>query len=428
MSYKLSFWENIFSVVNDNMYKQVCILGFKFRFLNKKRFEEANIYKNLPIQNNKIVFYTLNGSYTCNPKYISEEILKQKLPYDLVWVVDKHILKYLKDFPENIRLVMKDSPEDYIECSTAKIWVSHRRGVEYVKKGFFKRKGQVYIQTWHGSLGIKKTGEASSTKDKEFVKHCRQDAAQFDYMVSNGRYTTNFFKQTFYNCGKILEYGHPRNDIFFKDEHDIKEKVYSILNIPLDKKVVLYAPTFRVKSDISHYDIDFKKVISAMNKKFNHDYVFVLRLHPKFVDLKYQVLQKDVEGLIVDATDYSDMQELLVASDVVITDYSSCIYDFMLSYKPGFIFATDIKNYDNTRGLYYPLTSTPFPVAENNDEMVKNIENFDYEKYKKEVKEFLDGKGCIDDGHASKRVVKLIKSIIETPDKVEETIEEIVKK
>ena len=428
MSYKLSFWENIFSIVNDEMDKQVCILGFKFRFQNKKKLEQANIYKDLPIQNNKIVFYTVNGAYNCNPKYIAEEILKQRLSYDIVWIVDKYILKHLKNFPQSMRLVMKDSPEDYIECATAKIWVSHRRGVEYVKKGFFKRENQIYIQTWHGSLGIKKTGEASSTKNKEFIRNCKSDAAQFDYMISNGKYTTDFFRETFYNYGRILECGHPRNDIFFKNTTQVKEKVYNELHISANKKIVLYAPTFRTKNDISHYDIDFKRIIEAMKKKLNKDFIFVLRLHPKMVNLKYQVLAKYGKDAVVDATDYSDMQELLAAADVVITDYSSCIYDFMLTYKPGFIYAADVKKYDSERGLYYPLSSTPFPVAENNDEMVKNIENFDYEKYKNEVKEFLDGKGCIDDGHASERVVKLIKSIIETPDKVEETIEEIVKR
>ena len=115
---------------------------------------------------------------------------------------------------------------------------------------------------------------------------------------------------------------------------------------------------------------------------------------------------------IIDATDYSDMQELLVATDVLITDYSSSIYDFVLSRKPGFIFATDAEKYDNKRGFYYPLSSTPFLVANNNDEMVKNIENFDENKYKNKVEYFLKEKGCIEDGKASKRVVDLIKDIM----------------
>ena len=123
---------------------------------------------------------------------------------------------------------------------------------------------------------------------------------------------------------------------------------------------------------------------------------------------EFKKLQKN----IIDTTLYSDMQELLAISDIVITNYSSCIYDFMLTYRPAFIYASDVQKYDNNRGFYYPLTSTPFPVAENNDIMIKNIEQFDYEKYKKDVSAFLNEKGCIDDGKASERVVELIKQIM----------------
>ena len=116
---------------------------------------------------------------------------------------------------------------------------------------------------------------------------------------------------------------------------------------------------------------------------------------------------------IIDATDYSDIQDLLVACDCLITDYSSCIYDFMLSGRPAFTYATDVDKYDNDRGLYYSLTTTPFPIATNNDEMTKVISEFDDEMYQIQVKKFLKDKGCIDDGMASKRVVELIKSVIE---------------
>ena len=112
---------------------------------------------------------------------------------------------------------------------------------------------------------------------------------------------------------------------------------------------------------------------------------------------------------IVDGTYYPDIQELLVSADIVVTDYSSCIFDFMLSRKPGFIYASDIKDFDEMRGFYYPLTSTPFPVSENNEQLQKNISEFDYESYKQKVEDFLKEKGCIEDGHASERVVEFIK-------------------
>lgn len=406
-----SFIESIFSVKNSDLnHKLICILGIKFKI--RRNLKYKNNFIDLPVDETKILFKTFHGAYTCNPKYIAEEIIKQKLPYKLVWVVDMNILKYIKDFPENIKLVMDETPEADIEQATSKIWISHKRELDTIKRGVLKKSNQIYIQTWHGSLGIKKTGEAVRNKNKKFSAICKQDAEQFDYMISNGTYTTNFFKETFWNNGKILETGHPRNDVFFNKSNNIVEKVYKYLKIDKTKKIILYAPTFREDHDLNCYNINIERVINALNKKQNQDYIFVLRLHPVLNNLKLNFFKNLNTNLIVDATDYSDMQELLAASDIVITDYSSCIYDFMLTYKPGFIFATDKEKYENGRGLYYPLSNTPFPVAENNDELIKNIENFDYEKYKKEVKEFLDNKGCIDDGQASKRVVELIKKII----------------
>ena len=144
-----------------------------------------------------------------------------------------------------------------------------------------------------------------------------------------------------------------------------------------------------------------------------------MRLHPRLVNLMQDCVEN--KDYVIDATNYSDIQELMVSADAIVTDYSSCIYDFMLSRKPGFIYATDVEKYNNGRGLYYPLTSTPFPVASNNDEMVKNIEQFDYDTYKVGVEEFLKEKGCIDDGHASERVVELIKNIIDNAQEKEQT-------
>lgn len=403
------FLNKIFSIQNDGInHTQINLLGFKIKFASE--IQDQQFYHHLPIQENKIVFCHHLGSYACNVKYITEEILKQKLPYDLVWVVNKNILKFQKDFPKNVRLVMTHTAEAYREYATAKIWVDSERRSSYISKGLFKRDGQVYIQTFHGSLGIKKTGEDRNDFKKSSFSISKIDSSQIDYLISNGKYTSDFFKRIFWNNGQILETGHPRNDVFFNDNTAIKEKVYKHFNIPSDKKIVMYAPTLREDKDITCYTLDLQRLSEALSQKFGGKYVVITRLHPLIIDLKDDFLMNFDN--VIDATDYSDMQELLISSDVLITDYSSCIYDFMLSRKPGFIFATDVKKYDNTRGLYYPLTSTPFPVASTNDELVEKIKNFDKETYKKDVEEFLKGKGCIDDGHASERVVDLIKNII----------------
>lgn len=410
MCNNMSLLENIFSVKNSDLnHKQICFLGFKIKW--HKEAKPRYAYEDLPIENNKIIFRTFNGGYNCNPKYIAEEIIRQNLSFKLVWVVNKNILNFIDDFPrDRIKLVMNGTPEEIKETATAKIIVDNERRTSYINKGIFKKPEQVYIQTFHGSLGIKKTGVDRKDASKKALRICKIDSSQIDYLVSNSTYTTNFFKNMFWGYGKVIECGHPRNDIFFRNNQNIKKKVCSYFNIPEDKKILMYAPTLREDRNLDCYTLDLEKTAKSLAKKFGGDWIIITRLHPLLINRRDEFIP--VGSNIIDGTQYSDMQELLASVDLLITDYSSSIYDFVLSYKPGFIFATDIKKYDNDRGLYYPLTSTPFPVAENNEELMKNIENFNYEKYKTDVTEFLKGKGVVESGKASEKIVELIKEII----------------
>lgn len=407
---KLSFFESIFSVTNNDLnHKQICIMGFKIKI--QKDVKPHFVYENLPIENNKIIFRTFNGGYNCNPKYIAEEIIKQNLPYKLVWVVNKNILNFIDDFPRNkIKLVMSGTSEEAKETATAKILIDNERRTSYIQRGMFKKEEQIYIQTFHGSLGIKKTGIDRNDVSKSALRLCKIDSEQIDYLVSNSTYTTNFFKSMFWNYGTVIECGHPRNDIFFKNNNEIRKKVYKYFNLHENKKILMYAPTLREDRDFNCYSLDLEKTLKAVTSKFGGDWVVITRLHPLLINRRDDFIPAGSN--IIDGTQYSDMQELLASVDLLITDYSSSIYDYVLSYKPGFIFATDIKKYDNDRGLYYPLTSTPFPVATNNEEMVKNIQNFNYDKYKSDVTEFLKGKGVVESGKASEKIVELIKEII----------------
>jgi CDP-glycerol glycerophosphotransferase len=405
----MSFFLNLFSISRcDFNHKEINILGLKLKY--KFKPNELKYYLSLPIQNNKIIFRNHISSYSDNVKYVTEELLKQNLPYDIVWIVNENISKCMGNYPKNVRLVKNYTKDAYKEYLTAKVWVEVDRRAKYVKRGINKRDGQIYIQCFHGAFGIKKCG--SDRKDKNFLywKNYKIDASQIDYCISNSTQATNFFRSSFWENGKILEFGQPRNDIFFKDNKDIVEKVYKAVNIPTNKKIILYAPTYRNSKDLKCYALDFENIVKAASEKFGNEYVVMLRLHPFIADLKDKYIKEF--GNIIEATDYADMQELLVASDILITDYSSCIYDFMLQYKPAFIFATDRKKYEKKRGLYYPLAETPFPIAENNDELLNNVKTFDYDNFKIKVKAFMKCKGCVDDGHASERVVDLIKTEI----------------
>ena len=410
---KLNLLERVFSITNEGYYKIVRFFCIPFKIDRRTAFNKK--YGDLPLEN-KIVFSNFFGSgYGCNPKYIHEEILKEKFQCDVVWLV-KDLEQYSQDnsFPPNVKLVYYKSEESIKELATARIWINNQRLMYHLRKGLTKKEGQYYIQTWHGSLGIKKLDadvQNFNTPEKRvWVRMAKHDSATADYLLSNSDFEDKILPPALWFNNKILKFGHPRNDIFFKSDDEksnIKKRVFKTLEIPEEKKVLLYVPSFRDNKVIDSYDMDYKILVKSLEKKFGGNWVIVIRLHPRLKSFDEELIPKT--DYIVDGTYYPDIQELLVSADIVVTDYSSCIFDFMLSRKPGFIYASDIKDFDEMRGFYYPLTSTPFPVSENNEQLQKNISEFDYESYKQKVEDFLKEKGSIEDGHASERVVEFIK-------------------
>ena len=366
-----------------------------------------------PIKNNKIVFDNYMGKgYGCNCKYVAEELLKRgPEKFDLVWIVSPKD-EDNSQIPDAIRKVTYGSNKAKREYATAKVWLSNYHKITYLRKGVFKRDGQFYIQMWHGSLGIKKieSDVASLLKKTGWEKLARENSEMTDYWISNSNFETGVYKRAFWNVKQVLEYGHPRNDILLRNTETIERKIKEFYGIK-EKKIVLYAPTFREDYSLDCYNIDFSELETNLGKKFGGAWITMLRLHPR--------MRKHAERLIspgdkvIDASFYPDIQELLATADCLVTDYSSCIFDFMLTRRPGFIFATDIEKFNTERGFYYPLEDTPFPIATNNAELMENVLSFRQEQYLHDVERFLKEKGCVEDGHASERVADLIISFME---------------
>lgn len=409
---KLNFGQKIFSVTNNGYDKVICILGFYIKYDMSFLFKFINNF--LPVDRNKIVFSNFTGnSYGCNPKYIAEEIIKRKLPFKLIWLVkNPRKEKQRKIFPAKIKLVKFSSIFAMIELATAGFWIDNQRKVYHIRRGLTKKAGQCYIQTWHGSLGIKKIGlEANMiTQSDSWVPIGIADAEMIDYLISNSKFESEIYKKNFWNNGKILECGHPRNDIFFKNKDKIKSKILSNYNLNNNVNICLYVPSYRDDNTTKCYDLDYEKLKYALAKKFGGNWKIFVRMHPALAKLSSKIVLQN--NFIIDVSDYPDVQELLAVSDIAISDYSSCIFDFVLTRKPAFIYATDIQKYNNERGLYYPLSSTPFSIAENNEQLEQNILNFDNGNYQKRAKDFLWEKGCIETGTASSQVVDLIEEIM----------------
>ena len=234
---------------------------------------------------------------------------------------------------------------------------------------------------------------------KIYVRTAIKDSEKIDVIISDSRFMTELYKRAFWYDGLILEWGSPRNDILIKGDSTILSKVRNYYNIAADKKILLYAPTFRVDHSIEAYGIDYRRVREACQKRFKGEFVVLVRLHPNIVDKCENLLLK--EGEIINATHYPDMQELLLAADICISDYSSLMFDFALSKKPCFQFATDIENYKQDRNFYFEIDKLPFMLCKDNDELEKAILLFDEAGYHFNLDMFFKEVGMVMTGEAA---------------------------
>ena len=366
-----------------------------------------------PIVKNKIFFHTQENRYTCNPKYICEELLRQGLDVDIVWRVSA---KSRGGVPASVRTVREGTFNYYKEIFSSNIVILN--SVLFKDQPIYLKKKQTLISTWHGSLGIKRFGKKEYKSSWRWVRGAIATGKRSNYCTTNGTFVTASLRDTYWPKTPMLEYGHPRNDLFFdtnKEKREgLRKKLLKKWGMPPDAKIVMYGPTFRDAKNFDCYNIDFDRLVTTLHQRFGGTWCVLLRYHPTIVGAAnqrgFEIASADCK--MVNVTDYPDMQELIAVTDVAITDYSSWIYDFMLLRRPGFIFATDIELYNTERGFYYPLETTPFPIATDNNRLMDNILNFDEEKYRGDLEAFLEDKGCMEDGHASERVVELIKQII----------------
>jgi len=346
------------------------------------------VFTLLPVKKNKIVATSYYGKgYSDSPKAIVDSLLKKRKDLDIVWLTDKNT-----ELPQGVRLAKYNSYARAYHLSTAKVWIDNcRKGAPH------KKRSQIYMQTWHG-FALKRIEKDVVDKlpDSNYEKYAIRDSSQTDVIVSNSKHMSKIYSDSFWYDGSLFEVGSPRNDVFFSD-NDSCTKVHKALSIPDDAKIVLYAPTFRVSQSLEPYDIDDNKLCQALTERFGSKWSFVTRLHPNVAKYSHQLHYSNS----IDATGYDDIQELLCAADLLITDYSSVMFDYMLSGKPCFVYATDIEEYRNDRNFYIPINTLPFPIATDMNSFVKNIIEFNTETYKENIDAFYKNYGIMEKGNAA---------------------------
>ena len=351
-----------------------------------------------PLDNKCIVFKSDRGlQCTDSPYALFQEVRENYLDFKCIWV-----LKDLTKVPEGAVAVKEGSLQEIKALAISKYWIDNKRKGCWTRK----RKGQVYIQTWHGPIAIKKIERDIEDRLPEYyVKSAKHDSKIADYFLSSSAWTTEFYRKSFWYDGNILEFGSPRSDIFYQDYARYYKKIKEHYQLPDDVKLLLYAPTFRDDGSIDAYDMDYKQTIKLMEKRFGGNWKILLRLHPNILNKQF-ILHYDQD--ILNGNTITDINELIVACDMLITDYSSCMFDAMEARKRVIIYASDIEKYRNERGFYFSMEELPFAKAENMQELKERIICFNESEYRAKVDAFKNKLQIFNRGDAAERTLSYI--------------------
>ncbi|GAT80292.1 glycosyl transferase family A [Streptomyces sp. F-3] len=350
----------------------------------------------------QVFFLSYNGKqYSDSPRAMHEELLRRGSDLKFLWAVrDGQVI-----LPPSAEKVRMWGREWFEALATSRYIVTNGHLPEWVER----RPGQVIVQTWHGTM-LKKIGHDIETLhfDREYQNRLALEAKNWSLLVSSNRFSTPILKRAFSYDGEILEAGYPRNDYLYSPDRDkIAEKVRKSLGIPSGKKVLLYAPTWR--DDQSHsagqYLFDLRIDLEDARRRLGEDHVLLIRRHSNIVD----AVPGAGNGFVWDVSEYPDIADLYLLADVLITDYSSVMFDYAHLKRPMLFFTYDLEHYrDTLRGFYFDFEKdSPGPLLFTSEELVTAILNIDKvtAEYKERFERFHHLFCDLDDGHASRRVV-----------------------
>ncbi len=380
----------------------------------KSKFQSIPFYicRIFKVKRKKIVFCCIEGTtgYTCNPKYIAEELIRRNSGYELVWLVNDMSRK----FPSEIRVVHNTLFNRAYHLTTAGFWIDNSRKQLEVRK----RKGQIYIQTWHAKLGFKPTcldRGASFSKIAYLIS--KHDSDMIDYVLSNSKWYDDTLPTGMIYTGETVRTGSPRCDILVSDRTEIRKKIREDFGLPDNAKIVMYAPTFRGgsqetdrKISLNSFFPDYRRLLHALEKRFGDSWYLFLRLHPQLVVRNLDKgMSADKPDRIYDISRIDDMYEILAGCDAFMTDYSSAAFDAAVMKIPIFLYAEDYKEYEKERGkLLWNLRELPFLLAENDKELERKIEHFEENAYREALDRLFEDTQMVEDGKAASRVADII--------------------
>ncbi|GAA2367248.1 hypothetical protein GCM10010404_22210 [Nonomuraea africana] len=370
-----------------------------------RRRLEREIYPKLRRQptSDSVVFDSWEGKQCSDsPRAIFERLRDSGL--DLVWVRREGRF----ETPEGGRCVVRDSEAHYEALARARHVVANSTQPRWYRK----RKGQIYLQTWHGTP-LKRIGfdmeKVHSLEGAAYLDRFAADVAQWDFLISPNPFSTPVFRRAFRYEGEILETGYPRNDLLLAPDREQRAlEARRRLGVPDGTRVVLYAPTWRDDDHVhGRYRFDLKLDLAHARSALGADHVVLVRGHSN-VSAR---LPRD-DGFTIDVSRYPDVADLYLVADVLVTDYSSAMFDFAVTGKPILLFTYDLERYrDELRGFSFDLAEcAPGPLLRRSEEVVEALAALDRtaEAYASSHAAFTARFCPLDDGAATERVVRRV--------------------
>lgn len=375
-----------------------------------KRFVYKYFLVKLPIQKRTILFESFLGrNYAGNPKYIYNYLHDHhKDDLKLIWIFDNPKDKE-RFFPKGVKIVKRFGWKYMYYLAVSKYQVFNMRQ----PKWFIKRKGTIFLETWHGTplkrLVFDMDNVASSNPHYKQIFY--KQSRQWDYLLAPNSFSSLVFARAFlFPEDKIITTGYPRNDRLCSQDQTASRKVLALkrrLGIPLNKKVILYAPTWRDDTffQAGKYKFELNLNLKQLQQKLGKDYILLLRTH-YFIANRFNT--NKYKDFVFDFSKYDDINDLYLVSDMLVTDYSSVFFDYSITGKPILFYVYDYEKYESElRGFYLDMkTDVPGPLVKSTNQLItciiniKEVEKKYYDKYRNFAHRFVS----IEDGNSTERV------------------------